>query len=556
MRLRWLTVSILLLAAIASEQVVIHIGVKGDPSVLFGKAIAGRTGSVGNFTDQSAPTMYTVTVLKTGSGAGIVTSNTVNGTAINCGPTCQASFPDRSGLVLVANAGSDSQFKGWHGACSAATGTCECRVHGNLIVIAAFSHGAEKGTYTLTHQPPVTWVPYSANANSISGKKLPGDIMSHLMSNGNTWIKNLIGPAANHAYPQVGYWNSRGQSATNDSSVPFYYSSKDNPQARWYKIGTRYFLAPNNAQYSLQANGGDENIAGWDQTTGILYQFYLWNTSSTHPWTLGSCGCTYAQGTGCACTVNTGSGQATGYPATDKDWGISTSNPSGLAAWVGLDREYELLYGEQNNPATAFNHATELGHYCTGSQVTHVFPTSTTGCICGSSPDCTPTANSNAMPPNGALVFLDYTDAQIASMSLPNWRKALVYQMAHYGGYLDVTGGTPLGLTWGDQLHEGSRAWVYYNQQPAWTGGNDPFLTYMAAHYSGWSVSGGGSAYVFGSDGVDIPRMTCQRGTCPANTDIEGNSCNRGLGCYFSGHIHIAAECVALAYANQPGGCY
>ena len=44
---------------------------------------------------------------------------------------------------------------------------------------------------------------------------------------------------------------------------------------------------------------------------------------------------------------------------------------------------------------------------------THVFPASADTWIC--SPGTEP------MPPNGALLYLDYTPAQIAAMNIPGW---------------------------------------------------------------------------------------------------------------------------------------
>jgi hypothetical protein len=67
------------------------------------------------------PSEFQLTVLRTGAGAGTVSSSPVG---IACGEVCAASF--QSGLVvtLAPVAGPDSEFTGWSGACSG-TGSCE-----------------------------------------------------------------------------------------------------------------------------------------------------------------------------------------------------------------------------------------------------------------------------------------------------------------------------------------------------------------------------------------------------------------------------------------------
>jgi hypothetical protein len=76
---------------------------------------------VASFT--AAPvTTYLLSVSKTGTGTGTVTSDTGG---INCGATCSASYASGATVTLAAAAASNSTFTGWSGAC---TGTASCVV--------------------------------------------------------------------------------------------------------------------------------------------------------------------------------------------------------------------------------------------------------------------------------------------------------------------------------------------------------------------------------------------------------------------------------------------
>ena len=98
-----------------------------------------------NDTDQSpysdeacgsvSSTDYSVSVTKSGDGAGLVTSIPAG---ISCGSGCRVTYPAGTVVTLVASATSGSKFAGWTGDCS---GTSACRVVGNagLNVEARFN---------------------------------------------------------------------------------------------------------------------------------------------------------------------------------------------------------------------------------------------------------------------------------------------------------------------------------------------------------------------------------------------------------------------------------
>ena len=81
------------------------------------------------------PVNYTLTVSRSGSGGGTVTSSPAG---INCGATCTANFVTGSAVTLTASPAGGSTFAGWSGACSS-TGTCAVSMIAAQSVTATFS---------------------------------------------------------------------------------------------------------------------------------------------------------------------------------------------------------------------------------------------------------------------------------------------------------------------------------------------------------------------------------------------------------------------------------
>jgi hypothetical protein len=106
--------------------------------------------------------------------------------------------------------------------------------------------------------------------------------------------------------------------------------------------------------------------------------------------------------------------------------GFTTSGATAGGACLagGLIRAAELLAG-------TINHAVFLGTACTDPQ-TWVWPASQVGRNCvGGGPHV----------PNGAHIWLDIPDSQIASMGLPTWQKAVLTALHDYGGFIMDGGG-------------------------------------------------------------------------------------------------------------------
>lgn len=102
------------------------------------------SGSDVSATASFALAQRTLTVSKTGTGSGVVTSNP---TGINCGATCSAQFSHGSSVTLTATDDAGSVFLGWAGACTGTSTTCTVTMSADTSVSANF---ASEHTLTLT----------------------------------------------------------------------------------------------------------------------------------------------------------------------------------------------------------------------------------------------------------------------------------------------------------------------------------------------------------------------------------------------------------------------
>ena len=102
------------------------------PDILY----AGTRGGVFKIEHAYEPTKPTLTVLKSGTGSGTVTSSPAG---IDCGSDCSESYDQVTSVTLNATPASGSTFTGWSdGGCSG-TGTCVVVMDADIEVTAAFS---------------------------------------------------------------------------------------------------------------------------------------------------------------------------------------------------------------------------------------------------------------------------------------------------------------------------------------------------------------------------------------------------------------------------------
>lgn len=121
----------------------------------------------------------------------------------------------------------------------------------------------------------------------------------------------------------------------------------------------------------------------------------------------------------------------------------SGATAAGFGNLAGIIREQELAAGRINHAlflvvkCTARNTAFGYGERLMGS-AGYVYPATHSGSGC-------PT-DSTALPPMGAHFALAMSDAQIAALAVPWWKKVILTALAHYGGYVGDTGGSGFGF--------------------------------------------------------------------------------------------------------------
>ena len=200
---------------------------------------------------------------------------------------------------------------------------------------------------------------------------------------------------------------------TSDWSHPIYFSSPADPvftvhcTKSWgtCEVEGMQVRIPDAAR---AAGGGDGHMAVIDQQNGWEYDF--WQVQSK------------PQGGG-QLVISWGGRTAIGTPDADGLGSDATAANFGLAA--GVVRLPELQAGQ-------INHALFMMIKCDGGG--HVYPAMGNGSACGSG---------TIAPKEGARVFLDMTDDQIAALGLPTWKAAIITALAHYGAFVGDTGGSP-----------------------------------------------------------------------------------------------------------------
>ena len=464
------------------------------------------------------------------------------------------------------------------------------------VISVADSSKYASGSVTVTSAAS-TGSAYSLNANAVTTKLLPSDVFSHCYGDTSNCVAgDLIakcaltdcGTYADTPMPQQMGTLLFASPGNSDNEDAFYYSCAGLPvcsTADPYGSviastptgnQTIVFRFPSGAKFpegSPAGSGNECQITVWDQSTGWVVGFYRSGScagSAALPVASG-CGSTTAT----ACSIPTGEVSASANLFTAQDYGYygsgSTSPQSSdqFAPAAGMLRHEELVNG-------TINHAFIFTVDCVSAgtlsgTINYIFPVLRGGYLgkCGLSGFGADNAD---RPPAGALLFTDYTTAQLATIcaSVPTWQCTMLTTMSTYGGYVGITSAAGVNLSMrGNEELESSEAWKYYNPSApcAFTAGtncyNDTFWGWATVQngFDGtFNISHTGC---FGGSGTNPSTWRCEGAFLTnipelpgwaGSTDVEGNDCS--VKCYPSGHIHMADKCIAQGYAGVSGGCF
>jgi len=424
-------------------------------------------------------------------------------------------------------------------------------------------------TVTITSTPS-TGAAYSQNANSVTTKALPSDVLSHCFGDSsNCAAGDAIAQCAltdcgglselsNPAYMGNFLKASPGSSDLTDA---FYSSASTDP---WYSItaatptGSHAFTfhAPNAAKFP---EGVECEITVWDQSTGYVLGIYSSGCTGGGVTLPAASSCGSSSSNACAISGFTYKSISSNlFSSQDYDYTTAAQSSGQFAPAAGMIREQELQNG-------SINHALLFTVDCVNSATPFVFPGIAPALgQCGSGYFGPQNAN---RPSADTLLFLDYTPAQIASFNLPAWQATILTAFATYGGYVDITQGVNQGIGIGsDEEIESTEAWKYSNASVGCSGTNcynDPFWPWITGQRGLDGSVNLSHVGCIGGSGANASQYRCigailaniPRAIGPEGSDTEGNSCTSGAGCYPSGHIHVADSCIAKGFANLPGGC-
>jgi hypothetical protein len=467
------------------------------------------------------------------------------------------------------------------------------------------------GPWTITSQPPVSCLFYP---NGLVSMRLPnagnGGPTAHLMPNSDRVVSTLLGYSSNGAVPYAGgggFLTGTFASPGYDDGgeIPLYIAKPTDPVYKPINVTScgpvfaplaqksssglitnLTFHAPSGALYSGYGGGDDNTLTVWDLSgkgisNGKVLGFYTccggMTTLPACPGVMPADGKYHAGTDADPCVMDAqGGGNYCSWddPQTGSGFGggSAADGSNGTGPFAAMARFKEILSGSIPH---AMNANTSCEATAGSAEPKVVFPATLEPGNSGAFACQDQTA---LAPPNGALFFLDYTDAQLDCMNparptctgpdqaavpkLNAVQYVFVEQLCHYGWYQsDTGGGSPGGLS--TYHNEASEPYLYYSENgftdPNALTGDCPdcfqtFQTFMNANCSGLDTDPTNWCYT----NTNTPPGSAFRWETrifygiplnlsgPACTEAEATADACGVG----KHLHIADPCVPVTMAG------
>jgi hypothetical protein len=301
------------------------------------------------------------------------------------------------------------------------------------------------GTFGVGSWPGACWRPYADS--SPFNRRLPS--APRVVGNSSQIVQRILGmgPIADLVV---------APDTSSDWYHPSYYNSPSDPLYTVHCVKYSCELEGLQVRIPAQARpaaGGDGHMTVVDQASGWEWDFWQAQSRPAGGGTLNISdgGRTHITGDGL------------GSDANAAQWGLL----------AGVIRAPEMQAGR-------IDHALFMVVGCTRSG--YVYPAR------GDAGHCSDQTNA---PADGQLLQLAMSDSEIAALSVPNWKKTILYALAHYGAYIGDTGGNE---AFGLQFESGATYTSF--------GLPDPLATFAAQQPSGVTNSNG-SWYFDLASGVD-----------------------------------------------------
>lgn len=502
----------------------------------------------------TAQVRYSFNIVGSGTGTGTITGAGISCTITAGVPsgTCSTSVASGGTVTLTATPASGSNFGNYLGAgCSTSPNCVTQAITTNTSVTGTFSvPQSSGGPFTILNQPPVTNRPYPS---AYFNKKLPnagnGGPSGHQMPNSANIVSTVMKNGGSTLVTSSGFWNSPGTDdgqhrsfAYGQSTDPVYQISGCTGPSTSTSVNGQKLHAPSAFPYNQ--GSFDKEGAFWDQTTDMMFQFY--GGTSTQ---LGLPAC--APGATCNFVPNGGYCSAVNHTTGAGYDGGNAASTAGLAPMANIIRLTEIYQiGHINHGLRGVTTCVDTNNGTYPSKL--VFPANVPS---GAPANTCANAGVSATnrPPEGALFYLDYTQAQLDCFDpskpgtvcggvnkLIGWQFALIEATTFYGITMEDTGnGSSISLP-GIESEQG---YYFYdvNGFPGAKAQADAFTAYMNANCSGATCTVARRC-------TDANNAICANGHSQwqwginawANISLVG-------GLDIIGHMHVADPCVVIA---------
>jgi hypothetical protein len=199
------------------------------------------SGNESSYSDEVSVTGYSLTINKSGTGSGVVTSSP---TGITCGTACANGFDAGSIVTLTATPDGNSAFAGWSGGGCSGKGQCALVMSAPITVTANFSATTSSSQTIIDNRDAAT--SKTGSWSGSNGLNFYG-VDSVFSYNGSTFTWHFTTPQSGN-YEVSMWWTYRDSRST---SVPvdiqysggkarFYVNQKVNG-GQWNRLGNFYF---------------------------------------------------------------------------------------------------------------------------------------------------------------------------------------------------------------------------------------------------------------------------------------------------------------------------